>query len=395
MKTEPVYYKDTYQKTCKATVLAIKDEGIILDKTVFYPECGGQPGDQGTFGTWKVTDTTKDKDGTVFHHIPGFDGKIGDSYDLVLDWDHRYAYMKVHAAQHLLSGLLYHAFSIGTLSVHQGRRLLTIEIDKNEFGEDQCWHLEDLARKAILDGHPIHYLEMPRHEAEELGMRRSIKVDSDTVRIVVIDQVDEIACGGLHVANTREIEQIAYVGQEMIRGHVRLQFLVADEVTSSVHRWQQTIMQLCTLHSAKEDELVEKSRLLVSRLGDLEHKCTELEEQLAVSYLVQKGKGRNVIALDISSAPVSLKAFASGLKEEGDGAVCLVEKTDSLLRWLVFLSGRYAVLDFAEFKKNIMPLIHGKGGGRPPLWQGKGDLLPCETFLDAFVHWVTPLEQKP
>ena len=121
--TDLLYYKDPYLKETEATVVEIRNGMVVFDKTIFYPECGGQPGDRGSFGKWVISDTRKDKDGTPLHVIEGELPPLGTTETLSLDWDHRYFYMKEHTAQHLLSSLLYHMYSIGTVAVHQGEEI--------------------------------------------------------------------------------------------------------------------------------------------------------------------------------------------------------------------------------------------------------------------------------
>ena len=143
--TDLLYYKDPYLKETEATVVEIRNGMVVFDKTIFYPECGGQPGDRGSFGKWVISDTRKDKDGTPLHVIEGELPPLGTTETLSLDWDHRYFYMKEHTAQHLLSSLLYHMYSIGTVAVHQGEEILTIETDRSDIDEDVLLSVEERA----------------------------------------------------------------------------------------------------------------------------------------------------------------------------------------------------------------------------------------------------------
>jgi len=390
MNTLKEYYDDMYRKTCTATVLAVKDDCVVLDRTIFYPECGGQPGDRGTFGPWTVTDTTKDAEETIYHHIKDFDGKIGATYTLTLDWEHRYTYMKVHAAQHMLSGLLYHHFDVATLSVHQGRKLLTIEIDRATFDPSQCLRLEALAQKTIGENHRIHFEVMDKAQAEKLGMRRSVKVDSD-VRIVIIDGVDTIACGGVHCYNTGEIGLLFYAGQEMIRGHVRLQFVVGEEVRHVFHRRDALIKDLCVLHSAQEETLAEKERIALEKSQMAERKVQALEQSLAQLYLKSNSHSA-VTALDVTDSHIDFKVFSQVVTGENK-ALLLIQRDHDFMRWLVYLSGCYGTYRLQDFKSQLLVLVDGKGGGKPPVWQGKGNAQQSKEFMQAFVTTFTELVQ--
>ncbi|MDD4574399.1 MAG: alanyl-tRNA editing protein, partial [Sphaerochaeta sp.] len=267
MNSRPVYYEEPYLKTLKATVLAILDDGVILDQTICYPEGGGQSGDRGKIGGSTLLDTVKGEEGVILHKVENPTFAVGDSVLIELDWDHRYHYMQMHTAQHIASGILHSNFSIGTVSVHQGEKILTIETDRDEIPQRECYALEDLVNRNIREGHPLHYREETQETAHKMSLRRSIKVANETIRLVEIEDVDVIACAGLHLANTREAVLFQYEGQEKLRGHVRLIFSVGDEALSSIRENRALVDQLCTLHSARKETLLEVEKLFMEQVG--------------------------------------------------------------------------------------------------------------------------------
>ena len=128
--TELLYYKDQYLKETEAEVVEIREGGVVFDRTIFYPECGGQPGDRGFFGSHRIRDTRKDKDGTPLHVFEGELPQVGEKGLLSLDWDHRYFYMKEHSAQHLLSAALHKPrFPLAAAS-HRHRFLLSAAVPR-------------------------------------------------------------------------------------------------------------------------------------------------------------------------------------------------------------------------------------------------------------------------
>ena len=218
--TDKLYYIDGYLRETEATVVSVTEKGIILNRTVFYPEGGGQPGDRGWFGTFHIIDTQKDEDGNPLHIIKGDKPSVGEKAVLRLDWDHRFFYMKEHSAQHLVSALLFSKHGIGTVAVHQGEDFFSVETDKDDIPEEVLLCTEDEANEAIRENHGIEQREMSHEEAEALGMRRSIKMEGN-VKVVFIEDLDAVACGGVHLHSTGEIGELQYYGSERIRGHVR------------------------------------------------------------------------------------------------------------------------------------------------------------------------------
>ena len=266
--TEKLYYKDGSLKSVDAEVIGIKKNGIILDKTIFYPEGGGQPGDTGYFGTYEITDTIKDDDGTPLHIIKGDLPSVGDKAVLTLSWNHRYQYMTEHSAQHLVSALLHSIYDIGTVAVHQGDGFFTIETDASSIDKEKLLDIEDKANEAIREGHGIEQKSLSREEALNLHMRRTIKVDDDTVLVVFIEGLDAVACGGVHLRNTSEIKEIVYIGYEIIRGHVRTIWRAGDAAVSYRRMNDDIVSSLSVLLSSERENIVANAEALSKEKAD-------------------------------------------------------------------------------------------------------------------------------
>ena len=393
MNSRPVYYEEPYLKTLKATVLAILDDGVILDQTICYPEGGGQSGDRGTIGGSTLLDTVKGEEGAILHKVENPTFAVGDSVLIELDWDHRYHYMQMHTAQHIASGILHSNFSIGTVSVHQGEKILTIETDRDEIPQRECYALEDLVNRNIREGHPLHYREETQETAHKMSLRRSIKVADETIRLVEIEDVDVIACAGLHLANTREAVLFQYEGQEKLRGHVRLIFSVGDEALSSIRENRALVDQLCTLHSARKETLLEVEKLFMEQVGQDRYLLGKKSERVASLMLESlAGKADQIDGIPVVlwevEEDIDMKQVASAFSRMEDMVLCAAKVEKDKLLWLVGLGGKAsALLDFNTMKKQILAPISGKGGGRPPLFQGVGIGKP-KTFFSAFTKVV-------
>ena len=285
--SDKLYYSDGYLRETEATVIAVSDRGIKLDRTVFYPEAGGQPGDRGFFGDFRIVDTVKDDDGEPLHIIDGDKPAVGTKALLSLDWDHRYAYMKAHSAQHLLSAILFR-HGIGTVSVHLGESFISIESDADSIDEDVLLSVEDEANEAIRDGRRIEQREMSHEDAEALHMRRSIKV-SGPVKVVFIDGLDAVACGGVHVRSTCEIGEIQHFGSEKIRGHVRTMWKCADLSVAYRRGNRRIVSELSALLSAEPDGIVEAAEKLSSENAELRRSVKNMGKKAAfLEYSLRK-----------------------------------------------------------------------------------------------------------
>ncbi len=366
--TELLYYVDGYRKSIDASVIGVLGNAIILDKTIFYPECGGQPGDKGTFGLYRIVDTEKGKDGTPLHIIDGAMPAVGDKFTLTLDWDHRYKYMKEHSAQHLISATLFNDFSIGTVSVHQGERILTIETDKAEIPDDVLLKAEDSVNAHVREGVRIYQKEVDHESAERLSMRRSIKVDGD-VKLVYIEGIDVVACGGVHVANTREIGEVHYKGQELIRGHVRTIWAVSDEAVKERRESERVIKEACRLLSSTKENLASEIERMLGLNNELKHKVKALSEAAAErEYCDNENNAEGAI---IFRTELPLDLFQSAVSPERE----------------VFIAGDGTFL-YQGTKERFLILkekLSLRGGGKSTMFRGSysfgGDIISAASDI--------------
>lgn len=378
MHSYPVYYEQPYLTSLEATVVSLTDKGVILDKTICYPEGGGQSGDRGTIGGCILVDTTKDDAHTIYHHVQDPTFKEGETVLIELDWNYRYRYMQMHTAQHMASGLLFSRFGIQTVSVHQGQSILTIETDAQQISLETCHALEDLVNEQVLSSHAVHYEVHTQASAQQLGLRRSIKVEGDGVRLVVVEDVDTIACGGLHVANTREIGLFHYAGQEKIRSHVRLIFTVGETAKEMIRTTEAVTGELVTLFSAPLEELVSVATQAVAQAASDKRDLQKAQERIAALELDRRVQtaamkdGVPVLVWDVDG-DLSLKDIGLSVLAYPDLALCAAKQDGQRVLWLIGLQGRAGELvDFSHAKQALLATINAKGGGKPPLYQGAG-----------------------
>lgn len=386
MHSYPLYYEQPYQKTHTATIVDIIDGNLILDATICYPEGGGQSGDIGTISGVQLLNTTKDDDHTIHHHVKQQVFHIGQQVNIELDWQHRFHFMQMHTAQHVASGLLFTRFGIQTVSVHQGERILTIETDAASVDQEICFELEDLVNAVIRGNHPVHYEVHTRTSAQSLGLRRSIKVEGDGVRLVVVEDVDTVACGGLHVANTTEIELFHYSGQEKIRGHIRLIFTVGQMARQQIRKAQDAVTELGVLFSAPLEDLVEVAKASVAQAAQTKSELRRAQQAIAslqLSSLVAHAPLVASIPVVYWNVPqdIDMKDVAQAFPEHEDLLLFAAKMVDGRLLWLVGVQGKASTLfDFNTRKSTLLSAIEGKGGGKAPLFQGSAKAVSAVFF---------------
>ncbi len=217
--TKLLFRDDAYQREATAMVTAITDEGgIVLNRTIFYPTSGGQPGDSGTL-TWDgstldIATTVKGQgdDVVLLAAEPSGLPELGTVVKQVLNWDRRYRHMRVHTALHLLSVVLPLPVSGGAITAEKGR----LDFDMPEAPEDKAALEDDLNRLIACDMDVTdEWITEDALDAQpDLVKTMSVQPPrgSGKIRLVRIGVGSETAdlqpCGGTHVANTAEIGRV-------------------------------------------------------------------------------------------------------------------------------------------------------------------------------------------
>jgi misacylated tRNA(Ala) deacylase len=217
--TDLLFRDDAYARSCAATVLGVTPEGgLILDRTVFYAQGGGQPGDVGVIVCANgervgVTNTVYGPDRKQILHLVGPDAvsgfSPGENVELQLDWERRFKRMRVHTALHLLSVVLPYPVTGGAIGEGDGR----LDFDIPDAGLDKA-ELTDRLNELIARDAPVTERWITDEELDaNPGLVKTMSVKpprgSGRVRLVEIEGIDLQPCGGTHVRSTGEIGQVA------------------------------------------------------------------------------------------------------------------------------------------------------------------------------------------
>jgi misacylated tRNA(Ala) deacylase len=222
--TDEICSRDAYQVSTDATVVEVGDDGVILDRTVFYARGGGQPGDTGTLrwdgGESRVVDTVKAR-GEVLHVLePGATPpSVGNPVFAEIDWSRRHTLMRTHTALHALSGIVFTDYGAKVTggNMEPGVARMDFELDgiSQEFGRE----VEAKLNVALQQDHPVHVGFIPRAEAlTDPDLIRTkvslIPEHVDPIRVIDIEGVDKQADGGTHVRSTAEVGSVRVVKTE-------------------------------------------------------------------------------------------------------------------------------------------------------------------------------------
>ena len=211
--TEELFRNDSYLKECDAVVTGVAEQAVTLDKTVFYPLGGGQPGDSGRMA-WSgrsaaIVDTRYGEAGEILHVLAD-DAELPDAGDTVtvsLDWDRRYRHMRMHTAMHLLGAVLKYGVTGGNISAEKSR--LDFDMEDTVDKEATQAALDEL----VAGDHPVSCRWITDAELDaQPELVRTMSVQSPrgkgSVRLLEIEGVDLQPCGGTHVRSSAEVGKV-------------------------------------------------------------------------------------------------------------------------------------------------------------------------------------------
>jgi misacylated tRNA(Ala) deacylase len=204
---ELLFRDDPYLKACEATVVAVQENAVELDRTVFYPMGGGQAGDTGSIAGRRVLDTRKGESGDAVLHLlePGPMPAIGAKVEAQIDWERRHRLMRLHTALHLLCAAVRAPVTGGRIAEDKAHLDFDIEMDK--LVKDDIESLLNELVRSNTQAKPVWITDAELDSRPELVRTMSVAPPrgEGRVRLLEIPGIDLQACGGTHVANTAEI----------------------------------------------------------------------------------------------------------------------------------------------------------------------------------------------
>jgi len=386
--TERLYLADPYLTRFQARVLRTfpvsKQLAVVLDRSAFYPEGGGQPGDRGTLGGVRVVDT-QERDGEIIHlvDVPRW---TQDEVEGVVDWARRFDHMQQHHGQHLLSAAFLRVHGAPTVSFHLGEKTCTIDLDfpVEKLGTAALRAAEASANESIWRDLPVLARDFVGEERARLTLRKEpVKGD----RVVVVEGVDASPCGGTHPRRTGEVGCVAVLrAQRWGSRAARVEFVCGNRVVQSLVQANETIARAADALRAAPAEIGDAAVRVASEAQARRKRIDGLEAELA------EAKADQLIA-STPTGPVSViveggmnAAKLVGTAVAARGRVALIGSSEGGRAYLCFTrpAGAGAAMDATL--RAVLPLVEGRGGGSPEIAQGSGNVSHLADALAAASH---------
>lgn len=384
MKTERLHYDDPLALELTSRVVAHSEwDGaptVVLDRTVFYPESGGQMGDRGELGGAAVVDVQVAPDGQVHHRVRGALPTIGAEVHGRVDELRRRSHMALHTGQHALSRALLDRLGAVTVSSRLGATACTLDVDVADLDMEALRPVEEAVHRLIDEDRPVRQFFPTDEELEVLELRKPPPA-ADRVRVVDIEGWDVTPCGGTHVTHTAQIELLFLRSVERYKGGSRITFEAGPRAREALQELAGELRDAATELRCAPLEVSKIVAGLKAKLDRSREEAGALRAGLAASWAERLEGESPIVASIVGADPSSLKAVAARLAT-GDRLVALAAPGPDGTH-VVFARGPESDVSCGDLLRTVAEAGGGRGGGRPEHSQGK---LPSGADFEALVR---------
>lgn len=371
--TEKLYYTDSHIKEFAAVVLECEraEHGyrVVLNRTAFFPEGGGQYADTGCLMTEsgsgiQVLDA-QEKAGIVYHYTDG-PVNVGENVKGQIDWEKRFESMQQHTGEHIISGLVHERFGYRNVGFHLGADYCTMDFD-GPITKKELREIELAANRVVYRNLDIEVLYPSAEALKNMEYRSKIEIDGQ-VRIVNIPGVDTCACCAPHVKKTGEIGNVKLVNMMNYKGGERIYMLCGFRALADHEAKEKNAKAISALLCVKESEIAEAVTHLREEQTAWKEKALALKRQL-LKYRAEE--------IDISQDITTVFAndlegnepreFMNQLLAQG-AKVCAVFAAAGEGGYRYVIGSRTE--DVRPLCKKLNAAFEGRGGGKPEMVQG-------------------------
>ncbi len=420
----PTTFVGYTEHNCQARILAVcvgeevsgtiagGESGIIvLDRTPFYAEMGGQVADHGVIlmgnSRFTVNNVQKDKSGKYLHYGVMTSGslKVDDVVIASIDVERRKAIMRAHSATHLLQKAL---TSVLGDHVHQAGSLVEPDRLRFDFTHYAAMTAEELAKvdaivqNAVLEGYPIETREMGIEEAKQMGATALFSEKyGDTVRVVNMGGYSIELCGGTHLDNTAKVGPFRIESEASVASGVRrIEAITGKACLEDMAKTRQRMYEAAGLLKAKPAELTERLQSTMEEMKNLRRSIEAYKARESAGEVERFMFGaHDVCGLKVLTATVpnadagKLRQMGDAMRDKSESVVAVLSTVNDGKITFLAVCGKEAVakgIKAGDLVKMVCATCGGSGGGKPDSAMGGGkDVLKLDNALaqvDDFVH---------
>ncbi len=366
--TEKLYDKDSYITEFSGTVISCEkyDNGYktVLDRTLFFPEEGGQCADRGEIDGITVN-YVELKHGIIYHYTdtPFEEGKKVNGK---IDFSFRFRNMQNHSGEHIISGLAHSLYGLTNVGFHLGEDNVTMDLD-GPLTQEDIDKIELLANEAVYKNMPVVAYYPEEEELKKLDYRSKSEIKED-IRIVKIGDLDLCACCAPHVKSTGEIGIIKILSFMKYKGGVRLSILSGMDAFKDYMNKNKSNSLISSHLSVKPAETYEGVKRLSDANNELLLKLSEKTKQLAKAMVCSLPFKKEPYCLFVEDADIpDLRLIGNDLKDKTEAFSVVLSGNDNDGYKYVIISKES---DVSEITKTANTALSGRGGGRGNMSSG-------------------------
>lgn len=393
--TEKLYEADSLLKECSSIVISCRKEKekflVELDKTVFFPEGGGQLSDRGKLADAEVS-YVFEKDGHIYHECSKA-LEEGSKVIAAIDWKVRLDRMQQHTGEHLLSYAFWKLYGLHNVGFHMNETTVTIDLD-GEVSREQLAAAEMLTNEIIWDNRPVKIYYLDSSEAAKIPMRKFNHNLQGNLRIVDVEGADVCTCCGTHPPYTGMVGCVKIIRSEKHKQGSRIEFLCGRRALLDADMKNTVLLAAAAEFSAKPEGVYEKVLKLKAELAQ----CQEALKRQRLKMLQER-----FAALHAEAAEYSAVRFVDMVTDDS-GDIKLLQQVVSAQADTVSIIAAvqgdrisYAVMSTcADFScrcavKVLNEAFGGRGGGKDDCAQGSA--LYCADWQEKWAAAVAVIRQ--
>ena len=403
MKTIRLFDQDSFIKEFKAEVVSCEaiQEGanqenlykVVLDRTAFFPEGGGQAADTGWLYLYGseyaeeveqevedkaesngvddsvaakaiICDVQEEKD--VIVHYVNMPIAEGTQVQGILNWKERFSKMQHHSGEHIVSGLVNKKFGFNNVGFHLGSQVVTLDFD-GVMTKEQLRQIEYEANEAVAANLPIVVTYPAREELPNIAYRSKIEIEGQ-VRLVEVPGYDRCACCAPHMHTTGQIGMIKLINMHNYKGGVRVYMLCGFAALADYNEKEDSVRTIALSMSANESQVVEAVERLKNEIFQQKGQIMALTNQLLDCKVeaIVPGTERVVLIEEGLEGSQPRELMNKILDKEVGTAIVFAGNDENGYRFVIGSRSQ----DVRQFAKEMNGALNGRGGGKPEMVQG-------------------------
>lgn len=366
--TEKLYDYDGYATEFDAVVLSCEDTGkgfkTLLDRTLFFPEEGGQCCDTGKIDGADITHV--ELCGDEIYHYSKTCFEVGTTVHGVIDFAPRYRNMQNHTGEHIICGIAHKLHECENVGFHLGADYVTMDLDKPLTQED-IDNIEVLANEAVYKNVPVTAYYPDKSELDTIAYRSKTEIKGG-VRLVIVEGYDVCACCAPHVARTGEIGIIKILDWINYKGGVRLNILCGSDAVRDYDERYRRNLRISNLLSAKQEEVCSAVERLLDEISSLKQQISEKSSVIAKMYVdAVEATHENICVFATDVSRDEMRNIMNGIKDKTPGIAAVFCGDDE--SGYNYIAGSNSV-DLKAVAQEFNKALSGRGGGTPQMIQG-------------------------